>query len=209
MANIFYARVSTAEQNEARQIQGAKEIDKDIKIFIDKASGKDAKRPALKEMLSYIREGDVVFCSDISRISRNTKDLLEIVERINKKNAEFVSLRENIDTRTDTGKFMLTVFGAMAELERKNILERQREGIEIAKAEGRYKGKQAQKIDESLFLEVCKKWHNDEITAVEAQKILNMPPRSFYRRAEERGLSKPGGKFKGHARPDPDPDGNR
>jgi len=196
MAKVFYARVSTEEQNEARQLKCAEENSID-KVFIDKASGKDAKRPALKEMLSYIREGDVVFCSDISRISRNTKDLLDIVEKINGKNAEFVSLRENIDTRTDTGKFMLTVFGAMAELERKNILERQREGIEIAKANGKYKGKQPQKIDEALFLETCKRWHAGEITAVEAQKIVGMKPRSFYKRAEVRGLSKPGGVFKG------------
>ena len=136
---VFYARVSTQEQNEARQIEAAKQADCE-KVFIDKASGKNADRKQLKALLEFVRQGDTVIVSDISRLARNTSDLLSIVNQLNGKGVEFVSLKENMDTTTPQGRFMLTVFGALAELERESILERQREGIEIAKSEGKYKG---------------------------------------------------------------------
>ena len=110
---VFYIRCSTEEQNEARQMKQAEEAHAG-KIFIDKQSGKNADRKELKELLNYVREGDIVYCSDISRIARNTKDLLNIVEELNRKGVDFVSLKEAIDTTTPQGKFMLTVFGAMA-----------------------------------------------------------------------------------------------
>ena len=134
---LGYIRVSTVEQNEERQVRAL--LDKGIEadnLFIDKQSGKNIERAKLKEMLAFCRKGDVVITESISRIARNTKDLLEIVEQLSKKGVEFVSLKECIDTATPQGKFMLTVFGAMAELERESILERQREGIAIAKEQG-------------------------------------------------------------------------
>ena len=94
---VFYARVSTQEQNEARQIEAAKAAECE-KVFLDKASGKNADRKELKKMLEFVRQGDVVFVSEISRLARNTADLLNIVEALNQKGVEFVSLKEAIDT---------------------------------------------------------------------------------------------------------------
>ena len=153
---IGYVRVSTAEQNEARQLVSLEERKVD-KVFVDKKSGKNTDREALKEMLNYVREGDTVITESISRIARSTRDLLNIVDSLTQKNVEFISLKECIDTTTPQGKFMLTVFAAMAELERENILQRQREGIEIAKAAHKYKGKPPIKIDEKLFISTCQR----------------------------------------------------
>jgi len=184
---VFYARVSTAEQNEARQTAAAEALGAE-KVFLDKQSGKNANRPQLQAMLSFIREGDTVIVESISRAARNTKDLIEIVEAINGRGAEFVSLKESIDTHTPQGKFMLTVFGAMAELEREYILQRQAEGIAIAKAEGKYKGRQPIATDDSKMVAECKKWRNGEQTAVETMKRLGLKPNTFYRRVKEMGL---------------------
>lgn len=137
---VFYVCCSTIEQNEARQLKMAEEQNAE-KVFVDKASGKNTDRAAFKEMMAFVRAGDTVVVESISRIARNTRDLLSIVSELTEKGVEFVSLKENIDTTTPQGRFMLTVFGALAELERENILERQREGIEIAKSEGKYKGR--------------------------------------------------------------------
>ena len=129
---IGYIRISTTDQNTARQEVLMKELGAE-QVFIDRMSGKNTDRPELKRMMSFVREGDTVIVESISRFARNTKDLLELVERLTKKRVEFVSKKEAIDTSTPTGKFMLTVFGAVAELEREYILQRQREGIAIAK----------------------------------------------------------------------------
>ena len=184
---VFYGRVSTLEQNEARQLKTAEEVKAD-KVYIDKASGKNTDREQLKEMLSFVREGDTVIVSDFSRIARNTKDLLNIVDILNSKSVDFISIKEKIDTTTPQGKFMLTVFGAMAELERETILQRQREGIEIAKAQGKYKGRKRIEIDENRFKETCHRWRNGEITAVQAQKELGLNAMTFYRRVKEFNL---------------------
>ena len=184
---VGYARVSTKEQNEARQIRAFEELGIE-KVFLDKQSGKDADRPQLKEMLSFIREGDIITVESISRIARNTKDLLTIIETINSKGAEFVSRKEALDTRIPTGKFMLTVFGAMAELEREYILGRQAEGIAIAKEQGKFKGKPKMTIDEELLRKECKRWRNGQQTATETMKKMGLKPNTFYRRVQEMGL---------------------
>ena len=101
---------------------------------------------------------------------------------------EFVSLKENIDTATPQGRFMLTVFGALAEMERENILERQREGIEIAKGAGKYKGRKPLDVDETQFKEVCARWRAGEITATAAMQEVGLKPNTFYRRVKEIGL---------------------
>ena len=132
---IGYIRVSTAEQNTARQEVLMQELGVDM-VFIDRASGKNAQRPELARMLEFVRKGDTVVVEAISRFARNTRDLLELVERLTAKGVEFVSRKEAIDTTTPSGKFMLTIFGAVAELEREYILQRQKEGIAIAKANG-------------------------------------------------------------------------
>lgn len=140
--NIAYVRVSTVEQNEARQREALKAFSID-KWFVEKASGKDAKRPVLQEMLEYIREDDIVYVEEFSRLGRSTADLLATVQKIEDSGAKFVSLKENFDTKTPAGKLQMTMMAAIAEFERAMILERQREGIAIAKREGKYKGRKA------------------------------------------------------------------
>lgn len=184
---VAYIRCSIMEQNEARQLKMMKEQNAE-KMFIDKASGKNTDRAAFKEMMSFVRSGDMVIVESISRIARNTRDLLSIVSELTEKGVEFISLKENIDTTTPQGRFMLTVFGALAELERENILERQREGIEIAKSEGKYKGRKPVEIDETQFKALCKRWRSGEITATAAMNEIGLKPNTFYRRVKELGL---------------------
>lgn len=184
---VFYCRVSTQEQNEARQLEAAKQAECE-KVFIDKASGKNAKRKELEKMLSFVRQGDVVVVSEISRLARNTADLLSIIQELNEKEVAFVSLKEAIDTTTATGKFMLTVFGAMAELERAYILSRQAEGIAEAKKAGKYKGRQPMKIDEARFAAMCQEWRSGNRTAVSIQRAFSMTATTFYKFVKARGL---------------------
>ena len=109
---IGYIRISTADQNTARQEVLMKELGVE-QVYIDRMSGKNTDRPELKRMMNYVREGDTVIVESISRFARNTKDLLELVEKLTAKQVEFISKKEAIDTTTPTGKFMLTVFGAV------------------------------------------------------------------------------------------------
>lgn len=184
---VGYVRCSTEEQNEERQIKMMEEQNIG-KIYTDKASGKNTDRPEFKKMMEFVREGDIIVVESISRIARNTRDLLSIVAQLADKGVEFVSLKENIDTSTPQGRFMLTVFGALAELERESILERQREGIAIAKAQGKYKGRKPIEIDENRFRAICSKWRHGEITAVEAMRELGLKANTFYRRVKEFGV---------------------
>ena len=135
---VAYIRVSTIEQNEDRQVKAIEPFMID-KGYIEKVSGNDTNRPKLREMLDFVREGDTVYIHDFSRLARSTKDLLEIVDLLSQKGVILHSNKENIDTSTPTGKLMLTMIGAIAEFERQNLLERQREGIAIAKAKGKFK----------------------------------------------------------------------
>lgn len=176
---IGYIRVSTEEQNTIRQEVIMKELGVD-EVYIDKASGKNTDRPKLKEMLEYVRKGDIVIVESISRFARNTKDLLELVEILNQKEVVFISKKESIDTNTPTGKFMLTVFGAVAELEREYILSRQREGIEIAKKQGKYKGRKAINCDKYEY--IFKEYKENKITAKEAMKMTGLKKSTFYRK---------------------------
>lgn len=186
---LLYCRVSTEEQCELRQTELAKELKiEEDNIFLDKQSGKNAERKELKRMLEFCRKGDTIYCESISRIARNTKDLLEIIELLNQKQVEFISLKENIDTSTPQGKFMLTVFGAMAELERECILQRQKEGIAIARQYNKYQGKPKMDIDKERFLKVCAEWKQGKKTARQCMKELNLKPNTFYRRVKEWGV---------------------
>ena len=147
---VAYVRVSTVEQNESRQIEALEKHDIE-KWFTEKVSAKDTNRPQLQAMLDFVRDGDTIYIHDFSRLARSTKDLLDIVEKLNSKGVHLVSNKENIDTSTSAGKLMLTMIGAIAEFERQNLLERQAEGIAIAKREGKFKGGQVKKIDEQVF----------------------------------------------------------
>ena len=143
--NIAYIRVSSIDQNEQRQIEAMQKYNIE-KWFIEKVSAKDTNRPKLQEMLEFCREGDTIHIHDFSRLARSTKDLLDIVELLNHKRVTLISNKENIDTSTPTGKLMLTMIGAINEFERTNLLERQKEGIAIAKRDGRYKGGKCKKV---------------------------------------------------------------
>ena len=184
---VGYVRCSTVEQNEARQLRMMEEQGAE-KVFTDKASGKNTDRTAFKEMMAFVRSGDVVIVESISRIARNTRDLLAIISELTEKGVDFVSTKESIDTTTPQGRFMLTVFGALAELERENILERQREGIAIAKEQGKYAGRKPQEVDEDKFREVCARWRAGEITATAAMQEVGLKPNTFYRRVKAAGL---------------------
>jgi DNA invertase Pin-like site-specific DNA recombinase len=178
---IGYIRISTTDQNTARQEVLMKELGVE-QVYIDRMSGKNTNRPELTKMMSYVRQGDTVIVESISRFARNTKDLLELVEQLTSKQVEFISKKEAIDTSTPTGKFMLTIFGAVAELEREYILQRQKEGIAIAKQKGVYKGRKP--IEHPKFTEVVLLWKQNKITAVEAMKRLDMKPSTFYRKVK-------------------------
>ena len=178
---IGYIRVSTQEQNTVRQEALMESLGVD-EVYIDRMSGKNTGRPELRRMLEYVRKGDTVIVESISRFARNTRDLLELVEKLTAKGVEFVSQKESIDTTTPTGKFMLTVFGAVAELEREYILQRQREGIEIAKQQGKYTGRQP--VVHPDFDKVTAQWKRGELTAVQAMKRLGMSKATFYRRVK-------------------------
>ena len=178
---IGYIRVSTQEQNTIRQEVMMEQLGVE-ELYIDKASGKNTDRPELKKMMAYVRRGDTVIVESISRFARNTRDLLNLMEQLSAKGVEFVSKKEAIDTTTPTGKFMLTVFGAVAELEREYILQRQREGIEIAKQQGKYKGRKPLSLPG--FQEMVIRWKRGEITAVEACRRLGMSKATFYRKVK-------------------------
>jgi DNA invertase Pin-like site-specific DNA recombinase len=132
--------VSSVDQNEERQVEALQRYNIE-KWFTEKISAKDTNRPKLQEMLNYIRENDTLYIHDFSRLARSTQDLLDIVKKLKAKNVSLVSNKENFDASTPTGTLMLTVIGAINEFERANSLERQREGIAIAKQKGKYKGR--------------------------------------------------------------------
>lgn len=183
---IGYIRISTADQNTARQELLMEQLGVD-EVYIDRISGKNTNRPELQKMMEYVRRGDTVIVESISRFARNTRDLLELVEQLSVKGVEFVSKKETIDTTTPTGKFMLTVFGAVAELEREYILQRQREGIAIAKDNGVYKGRKP--IQPPELEKVIVKWRRGKITAAEAMRQLGMSRSTFYRKVKRLQLS--------------------
>ncbi len=177
---IGYIRVSTVEQNEARQVEMLK--DECDKIFIEKASGKDRNRPELKKLLEFARDGDCIVVESYSRLARNVKDLLDIVEEMEKKNIMFISKKENIDTSTATGKLMLNIFASLSQFEREQLKERQREGIELAKREGKYAGRKAVEIDEEQFKKYLDEVSTGEMKITEVCKKLGISRSVFYKR---------------------------
>jgi DNA invertase Pin-like site-specific DNA recombinase len=177
---IAYIRVSTKDQNTARQDEIFKEIGI-TKIFSEKISGKNANRPQLKAMLEYVREGDVLFVESFSRLGRSTRDLIEIVDQLNKKDVQLVSLKENIDTTTPAGKLMFHIFASLAEFEREVLKQRQKEGIEIAKKAGKYKGRKPIPINFENFKNIYEEWKSGKIKSIEAMKKTNLQKSTFYR----------------------------
>lgn len=177
--NIAYIRVSTVEQNEGRQTEGLKNYNID-KIFMEKVSAKDTNRPQLNAMLDFAREGDTILVWDFSRLARSTKDLLNIVEQLQQKKIHLRSIKENLDTSTPTGKLMLTMIGAINEFERMNLLERQKEGIALAKQQGKFKGRKAISFPDN-WTEIYEKWKSRELTGAKAMDQLGLKRNTFYK----------------------------
>lgn len=181
---VAYIRVSTEEQNTARQdaMMQAQGIEK---VFTEKISGKNTNRPQLQAMMDYVREGDVVVVESYSRFSRSTADLLALIAQLDAKGVGFISLHENVDTTTPQGRFMMTVFAGLAQFEREQTLQRQREGIEEAKKAGKYTGRQPIAIDAAAFEQAYRDWKAGKLTATAAMQQLNLKPNTWYRRVKE------------------------
>ena len=181
-----YCRVSSADQNENRQLDAmtALKIPHE-QIFIDKQSGKNTVRPGLQKLLARVKSGDTVIVESVSRFARNTKDLLDLIDKLSAKGVEFVSQKENIDTTTPTGKFMLTVFGAVAELERGYILQRQAEGIASAKARGVKFGRPVKKPPDNFDV-LARQWERGKLRTKDFMEQTGLSESTLYRRLRER-----------------------
>ena len=179
---VAYIRVSTEEQNLKRQEEALEKYGIE-KWYMEKVSGKDTKREQLQLMLDFVREGDEIYIHDFSRLSRSVADLLSILDVLQEKKVKLVSVKESMDTETPTGKLMITMIAAINEFERMNILERQREGIAIAKREGKYKGRKP--TEPENFQEVYEAWKAGNITAVNASKTLGINRGTFYNKVHK------------------------
>ena len=186
MSDYAYCRVSSIDQNEDRQLDAMAALGiPPERVYLEKQSGKNTKRPQLQMLMETVQQGDKVIVESISRFARNTRDLLELVERLTVKGVEFVSQKENIDTTTPTGKFMLTVFGAVAELERGYLLQRQAEGIASAKSRGKHLGRPIKKAP-SDFGNLVKAWEHKEIPLSKVCELCGgISEATFYRRLAE------------------------
>ena len=178
---VAYERVSTTQQSTLRQEMMMQELQIE-KVFSEKVSGKDRNRPELEKMLAFVREGDTVVIESISRLARSTRDFLNILNELEQKQVTLVSLKEQIDTSTPTGRFLVSIFAALAQLEREQILTRQKEGIAAQKAKGIYTGGRPKvTVDQKLFDAVIKRWKTGEVTAIQAMKELGLSKATFYR----------------------------
>lgn len=185
---IGYVRVSTVEQHEERQIIELQEKANVERTFLDKLSGKNTERPELQKMIAFAREGDTIYVSEFSRLARSTKDLLDIVQKLRDKKVQVVSLKENFDTTTPAGELAMTLFAAIATFERKIMLERQKEGIAVAKAKGVYRGRH-QKAKPYNWKELVEKYQRREIRSVsELMRIAGCSRPTIYNWLKESGI---------------------
>ena len=181
---IMYQRISTRNQNLARQEAMAAEHNAD-KIFVDVMSGKDTKRPQLQEMLAYARAGDVLIIESLSRLGRSLKDLLEIISALTDKGVAIHSLKEQIDSTTASGRLQIALFAALSQFEREIMLERVAEGVAAAKAAGKFTGGKPKPTDWDKFKNIYAQWRVDKLTAVACQKLMGMTAATWYRRVRQ------------------------
>lgn len=189
---IGYVRVSTVDQNEARQIEAMK-TDGVEKIYMDKKSGKDFNRPEYQKMISEMHKGDILIIHSIDRLGRNYDEITEEWRKITKEIGADIIVQDMplLDTtlnRDLTGKLIadivLQVFSYVAQRERESIRQRQREGIEIAKAQGKYKGRAKKEINKELFESTKTRWQNGEITKVQFAEIMGISRGTLYKLLE-------------------------
>ena len=183
MSKIAYVRVSASDQNTGRQLEALKAYNID-KYFEEKISGKDKNRPQLKAMLDYVREGDILYIESFNRLARSLSDLLDIVHLLEQKGVQLVSLKENVDTSTPSGRLQFHIFGALYQFERETIKQRQREGIDLALKEERAYGRPKINVN-GKFADAYKRWKAGEITAVEAMRITGLKKNTFYNRVKD------------------------
>jgi DNA invertase Pin-like site-specific DNA recombinase len=184
-----YARVSTKEQNLERQLIQLEKSGCQV-IFTDKLSGKDMERKELKELLEIIKEGDEILVTDLTRITRSTRDLFELIDTIKGKGANLRSIKDSwLDTRSDNpySSFLLTVMAGVNQLERELTIMRQREGIEIAKKKGRYKGRvKKYNEDHTGMKHALKLYDSKEYTIKEIEEITHVSKSALYRELDKR-----------------------
>lgn len=178
---VGYIRVSTEDQNLDRQEKIMEQMGVD-KVYAEKISGKNTERPQLKAMLGFVREGDVIFVESISRLARSTRDLLNLLSDLTARKVEFISDKEKIDTTTPQGRFVLTIFSALAELERETLLQRQKEGICVAQTKGIRFGRPQLELPEN-WVEVLALWSSGKLRTVDAVKRTGLARSSFYKQA--------------------------
>lgn len=187
---FFYARCSTKDQNESKQTSYAKKLGiEESCVFIDKASGKNADRPALKDMLSRLREGDEVHITELSRLGRNTRDLLDLMDEFERTGVQLVSKKEAIDTTTPAGKLVFNIFASVAEFQRQIILENAAEGRAAAREQGKPIGRP--KVDQdALGLALHMFQFDPDKSVSEICSKTGIGRSTLYRAAEAQGLSR-------------------
>ncbi|MEE0845233.1 MAG: recombinase family protein [Eggerthellaceae bacterium] len=182
--NIAYVRSSSEQQNNEYQITALEKYDIG-KWFVEKKSGRNTEREQLQEMLDYVREGDTVHIYNLSRLARNTKDLLNIIELLNSKSVNLISDKEAIDTHSITGKLLITVIGAVNEFMVDNQREAQMAGIAEAKKQGKYKGRKQKKINKEVWDECYTAYSKHEISKGEFAKRIGVTRPTLDKRLAE------------------------
>lgn len=192
---IGYARVSTVDQNEARQMEALREEGVD-RIYMDKKSGKDFNRPEYQKMIASLRKGDVLVIHSIDRLGRNYEEIIAEWRKITKEietdiivqDMPLLNTTQNKDlTGTLIADIVLQLLSYVAQRERENIRQRQKEGIAIAKAQGKYKGRAKKEINKELFKNAKIRWQNGEITKVQFADIMGISRSTLYKLLEDEG----------------------
>lgn len=186
---VKYMRVSTKKQDTGRQDFQLDKLGIDFdKSYVDKMTGKTKERPELNKMIVQVKNGDIVYCESLSRLGRNLKDIIDIVEQLQNKGVRVIIVKEGIDTDTSTYKLLLGIFGAVAEMERETIQERVLEGVEKCKATGetktgRWFGREEKKVEDlpKAFYKYYEQLENKQITKVEMAKLLGIGRATLYR----------------------------
>ncbi len=178
--HIGYIRVSTDHQNTDRQKDLLKKQYPEIKKFyIDRQSGKNTDRPQLREMMNYARKNDVIVVESLSRLARNTRDLIDITDQLNKNEIHLISLKESIDATTPSGRAMMKMFSVFADFEREIIVERTKEGLASARARGHVGGRPA--INKETVANAIKLYDSRKFSIQEICKITGISKGSLYK----------------------------